>query len=354
MWMVIFTYENYLEYEKYLKETKEKDLINNFYNHIINKFTNTQLNTATLNDVEGKYKVGNSKVKNKHDKIFRTILDKKENAEYLINKAYGENLVTKDEIEKYNSSYITEIFENRESDVVYKLKNKQVFFLIEHQTKIDYSMPFRILDYEYLIMKSAIDPNKIKNKYYKLPYVMPIVLYTGKQKWDAEEFIEDKQESINNHNVKLGSYNIIDVNNYTEKELLQNNVLVSKMMLIEKAKNTKETIEYFEKIAANVKQEDKLILQRIIKIIYKEKIGKEEKNKLINKIMGGEKNMLAVLDMIDKENQMYINKGKEEGIKENCVQIIKNMLENKFSIDSIIKATKMSKEDIEKIAKSMK
>ena len=332
MWMVIFTYENYLEYEKYLKETKEKDLINNFYNHIINKFTNTQSNTATLNDVEGKYKVGNSKVKNKHDKIFRTILDKKENAEYLINKAYGENLVTEDEIEKYNSSYITEIFENRESDVVYKLKNKQVFFLIEHQTKIDYSMPFRILDYEYLIMKSAIDPNKIKNKYYKLPYVMPIVLYTGKQKWDAEEFIEDKQESINNHNVKLGSYNIIDVNNYTEKELLQNNVLVSKMMLIEKAKNTKETIEYFEKIAANVKQEDKLI----------------------NKIMGGEKNMLAVLDMIDKENQMYINKGKEEGIKENCVQIIKNMLENKFSIDSIIKATKMSKEDIEKIAKSMK
>ena len=354
MWMVIFTYENYLEYEKYLKETKEKDLINNFYNHIINKFTNIQSNTATLNDVEGKYKVGNSKVKNRHDKIFRTILDKKENAEYLINKAYGENLVTKDEIEKYNSSYITEIFENRESDVVYKLKNKQVFFLIEHQTKIDYSMPFRILDYEYLIMKSAIDPNKIKNKYYKLPYVMPIVLYTGKQKWDAEEFIEDKQESINNHNVKLGSYNIIDVNNYTEKELLQNNVLVSKMMLIEKAKNTKETIEYFGKIAANVKQEDKLILQRIIKIIYKEKIGKEETNKLINKIMGGEKNMLAVLDMIDKENQMYINKGKEEGIKENCVQIIKNMLENKFSIDSIIKATKMSKEDIEKIAKSMK
>ena len=81
-------------------------------------------------------------------------------------------------------------------------------------------------------------------------------------------------------------------------------------------KETKETIEYFEKIAANVKQEDKLILQRIIKIIYKEKIGKEETNKLINKIMGGEKNMLAVLDMIDKEYQMYINKGKEEGIKE--------------------------------------
>ena len=29
--MVIFTYENYLEYEKYLNETKEKDLINKTY-----------------------------------------------------------------------------------------------------------------------------------------------------------------------------------------------------------------------------------------------------------------------------------------------------------------------------------
>ena len=125
-------------------------------------------------------------------------------------------------------------------------------------------------------------------------------------------------------------------------------------MLIEKAKDTKETIDYFKKIIESVKQEDKLILQRIIKIIYEEKIGKKETNKLINKIIGGEGNMLAVLDMIDKENQMYINRGKKAGRKESCIQIVKNMLKKKFTFNTISEVTNMPESEIEKIAKSMK
>ena len=114
-------------------------------------------------------------ITNKHDKIFRTILDKKEEAVALINQAIKTELKT-EEIEKYTSSFVNKIFENREADIVYKYENKNIFFLIEHQTKIDYSMPYRILEYEIEIMKSAIDIRKIKNKEYKLPLVIPIVL----------------------------------------------------------------------------------------------------------------------------------------------------------------------------------
>lgn len=52
--------------------------------------------------------------------------------------------ISENEIEKYTSSYITEELKNSESDVVYKLKNENVFFLIEHQPRIDYSMPYRM------------------------------------------------------------------------------------------------------------------------------------------------------------------------------------------------------------------
>ena len=38
-------------------------------------------------------------------------------------------------------------------------------------------MPYRILEYEIEIMKSAIDIRKVKNKEYKLPLVIPIVLF---------------------------------------------------------------------------------------------------------------------------------------------------------------------------------
>ena len=143
-----------------------------------------------------------------------------------------------EEIEKYNSSFINKLFQNKEADIVYKIKDKNIFFLIEHQSKIDYSMPFRLLEYEVAIIRSAIDKSKIKNKSYKIPLVMPIVLYTGKQKWNANKYLEKSQEKIQGLNIKIGNYSLVDINNYTEKELLEDNTFISKMMLIEKSKNT--------------------------------------------------------------------------------------------------------------------
>lgn len=99
-------------------------------------------NIYTLSEQSEEYFITN----NKHDKIFRTLLDKREDAVELINKAIQTKLIAQN-IEKYNSSFVNKIFQNREADVVYKLKERNIFFLIEHQTKIDHSMPYRILEY---------------------------------------------------------------------------------------------------------------------------------------------------------------------------------------------------------------
>ena len=106
---------------------------------------------------------------------------------------------------------MNKIFQNREADIVYKYKDKNIFFLIEHQTKIDYTMPYRIVEYEIEIMKSAVDIRKIKNKEYKLPLVVPIVLYTGKKKWDAKRYLEESQETLDGVKIKAGNYNLVDM-----------------------------------------------------------------------------------------------------------------------------------------------
>ena len=202
-----------------------------------------------MQETKEEYKITGSKTKSyenkinqKHDKIFRTILDKKENAVFIINKAVDAKIKI-DDIEKYKNSFVNKMFQNREADIVYKMKDKNIFFLIEHQTKIDYSMPFRILEYEVAIMKSAIDMNKIKTKNYKLPLVISIVLYTGNRKWNAAEYLQKSQETLRNIKEDVGKYNLIDVNNLTEKELLEDDTFITKMLLIEKSKNTEETVE---------------------------------------------------------------------------------------------------------------
>ena len=118
------------------------------------------------------------RINNEHDKIFRTVLDKKTDVSKILNKFLGLNIKT-EELEKYNSSYIDPKFKNKEADIVYRIKDKNIFLLIEHQTKIDKDMPYRLLDYSNGIMRSASEDKK-------RPSVIPIVLYTGKTKWKIE------------------------------------------------------------------------------------------------------------------------------------------------------------------------
>ena len=306
-------------------------------------------------------------VNHQHDKIFRTVLDRKSDAIALINKALNTQLEVQD-IEKYNSSFINKVFQNREADIVYKIKDRSIFILIEHQTKVDYLMPYRILEYEVAIMQSAIDLDKIKNKESKIPLVIPIVLYTGNKKWNAKKYLEENQEKIEGIENGLGNYNLIDINELTEKELLEDNSFISKMMLIEKSKNTENIVEILEKIVKITKEEDKETLRRIISIILEEKIGITKAKELIEKMEGDEGNMLAVVDMIRRENQMYIEigkkegkiegkkEGKKEGVKQGelkeKIKIVTNMLKEKFNIETIQKITGINKEEIEKIAQN--
>ena len=297
-------------------------------------------------------------VNHQHDKVFRTVLGRKSDSIVLINKVLNTQLGPQD-IEKYNSSFINKVFQNREADIVYKIKDKNIFILIEHQTKIDYSMSYRILEYEVAIMQSAIDLNKIKNRESKIPLVIPIVLYTGNKKWKAKKRLEESQEKFDGLNNGLGNYNLIDINEFTEKELLEDDTFISKMMLIEKARSTENIIDALRIIVKITKEEDKSTLRRIITIILEEKIGITKAKELISKLEGDGENMLAVVDMIRRENQMYIEIGKKEGKKEGekkgelkeKIKIVTKMLKEKFSIDMIQKITGVDKEEIEKIEK---
>ena len=368
----IFTYKDYLQYKDLFSkksEDNQKEETNGIeYNkkRNLNKYFNI---LAKNNHAEGKLQeismlaeesAKYECVNNEHDKIFRTILGKKQEAVAFINKAIKTNIKI-EEIEQYNSSFVNDVFGNEEADIVYKIKERGIFFLIEHQTKIDYSMPYRLLKYQVAIMESAIDENKIRNKSYKIPLVIPIVLYTGDKKWNANKFLEKSQEKIKGVNIRIGNYNLVDVNDFTEKELLEEKDFLSKMMLVEKAKNSDDIVSAVERILKVTKEEDRDLLKRIILIILNRKIGENEAYRLANKLKGDDENMLAVLDMIDRENQMYIDIGRKEGKIEGKKEgktlekfnIVKKMLKEKFNIEIIQKITGVDKKEIEKIAKEI-
>lgn len=134
------------------------------YNLYQEKYGDYGLNLLNDNEVEYQF----VKINHPHDKICRKALDKKKDAVKIINRILNEGeKISASEIEKYTSSYISDELRNSESDVVYKLKNENVFFLIEHQTKIDYSMPYRMLniggDADMLAVFDMIREEKLKD-----------------------------------------------------------------------------------------------------------------------------------------------------------------------------------------------
>ena len=126
----------------------------------------------------------------KHDKIIRDILNDKEEVVKIINKYIKpKEKLKKEEIEKYETSYITKNFQNKEADIVYKLKGKEVYFLIEHQTKVEKSMAYRMAEYSLEIIRSRVRDKILRTD--KYPKVLPVVIYTGIPKWTAKIRFED-------------------------------------------------------------------------------------------------------------------------------------------------------------------
>ena len=195
-----------------------------------------------------------------------------------------------EEIEKYNRSFITSEFRYIQSDVIYKKKNQNIFFLIEHQSKIDYSMPYRILKYNMEIIESALDIAKVNSKMYKLPTVYTFVIYTGGKKWDANQYVLEKQERLQGAPREVfGNFRVIDINDYTKEELLKNEDLLSDMMLLEKAKAIEELESYLREIVRKkVNHKQKIFIQRLVEYILKSKIQEETYNQFVKMLKNEE------------------------------------------------------------------
>lgn len=200
-----------------------------------------------LNDNSAEYKIPKKKINQPHDKTIKTILEQKEEATYLINKVLKlpeKRIELKPEdIEKYNRKFVTKTFENSEADIIYKMKSKDVLFLIEHQSKVDYSMPYRIMKYSVEIIENAIDTEKMNTKGYQYPSIYPIIIYTGKEKWKVDTQFNNLQQNLyDTEEVEFTKYNLVDINLISEQELIEDKSFLSKIFLIEKSRTEKDVV----------------------------------------------------------------------------------------------------------------
>jgi len=142
----------------------------------------------------------------KHDKGYKGILSNSAVFLHFLKKYFATAkwtaMISADDLERIDKSFITKGYGKIDSDVIYKLKiaGSDVYFyvLIELQSKVDFTMPFRLLRY-MVELKNDIFENtdgRIRSrKGFRMPAIVPIVLYTGKNRWTPamtyREYTED-------------------------------------------------------------------------------------------------------------------------------------------------------------------
>ena len=300
------------------------------------------------------YKLEMIRVNKPHDKIFKLILAEKKQAIELINKVLNLSpKLTENEIERYSTEHIDYLLRESASDFVYKMKQMDVFFLLEHQSTIDYNMPKRILEYEVEIIKEAVKGKRLTKNNHKLPMVIPIVIYTGSRRWNVEKYIQDCQVILKGaEKVKLGEYYVIDVNDYSNEELENDELFLSKVLLLEKLKREEEIIQVLDRIIHTEKDsKNQQILKRVIAFILKGKISDKNIEKLMKKLEKEEPDM--VIEVLQKENERQrkigIREGVKQGIKQATLKIAKKMLQSGIKLEEIEKVTGLTKEEIKKL-----
>lgn len=283
---------------------------------------------------------------NAHDKLFKDLLDDENELKEFITQFIGINILS-EEIEKCNNSYITKQYKRYEADMVYRIKGKDVYILIEHQSTVDVNMPYRIVNYYGELLKEAINETTT-NSY---PLIIPIVLYTGERNWKIETEYSKKvyEYKTSKKYIKL-EYELVDINKYTEEELLQKNTLLTYAMLIEKNRGKEPLINILEKISSRCNtNKNKKEMQRIINyLLYP--ILQENTKEMIGKFkIEEEMDMKTAQDYIREEMREL----RKEGIKEGINTIIINMIKNKVKIEEIKKYTGVEEKEIEKIVANM-
>ncbi|MPQ42954.1 Rpn family recombination-promoting nuclease/putative transposase [Clostridium tarantellae] len=273
-----------------------------------------------------------------HDKSYKDLYSKKEIAIDLL-KNFVKKEFTKDlraeDLTLVNKSFISSDYEETESDIVYKAKigdTEAIFYiLLEFQSRIDYRMPLRLLFYmvEILRVFSKNENHDKNDKNIKIPVVIPIVLYNGKQIWDVpNEFRKMFYNESKFHKGVLNfTYDVFDVNNgFTKEELIKSKNVTSAIFLLDQKITPKEFLDRVKAIALffdELSNEELKAIKHWIKNTTEERLAIKA-----NEVLDADKK--EVLSMV--ANNAFILKEMEEEAKKRGenkakLEVAKNLLD---------------------------
>jgi predicted transposase/invertase (TIGR01784 family) len=284
---------------------------------------------------------------NINDKGYRRMLSDKRNfLEFVRNRiaAPWTERLDADCLERLDARFVTKDFRDRESDIIYKAKigdDDAIFYLLlELQSETDFTMPFRLLVYMTELLRllfAEADENARERRTFRLPAVIPMVLYNGADEWNSmrsfKEYLRGYELFV--PNVIDFTYILININEPDEAELLKTPTLVNLAMFADRKGKPERVLGRLVKVLALSKHltaDEKLQLKDwLFDVILRKIEGKADADaiKCVKKAFEREEEQemtYAIERAIDEIERRGERRGERKGKLETAIAMINDGL----------------------------
>ena len=299
------------------------------------------INNCTDSEENQNTQMQSKRIDNPYDKGYKRIFSIKKNFLDFIKKYISLDWMmdlTEKDLELINKEFITVQFDTYESDLIYKVNTKEgsiyLFFLLELQSYNDFTMPFRLLVYMIAIWMDYFkncDKNARKQKDFRLPAIMPIVLHNGEKNWTAScsfKEIIDHADVFGKYVVDF-KYELVSVNKLDVSKIKESNTLIDNIFLADKKRTRKEWIDGIPELIHRIRLMNKDDFNEWTTWFFNviKKLNEEERSKLIEQLIeGDEKDMCSSFEMLlNKENLQGEVRGKTEERAQAVLELLEDI-----------------------------
>ena len=263
-------------------------------------------------------------------------------------------------LEKVATNFVNKEEKDRRTDIIFKVRyngeDLYIYLLLEFQSSVDKFMGLRVLSYIILFYEDLIKQNKVQDQ---LPFVFPLVLYNGDQRWTAatefSKLIRAPHTDMKQYVPEL-IYELLAINAMDPVVLQELKGAVSTLFVAEQSdeSNIQENLDRISHGIVEILDADlrKALYNFIVGILARRDVPAEELENISETEV---KSMLrtTVDRMWEKSKQEGKLEGrlegKLEGKHEEKIEIVKNMLDEGYKIEAIAKVTNLTIEEVKKI-----
>jgi len=289
-----------------------------------------------------------------HDHFFRTVMSDKRVAREFFETHLPKDVLSVidlNQLELQSASYIDDMRKESIADMLFKTvisgHEAYIYLLVDHQSRPDELMPFRTLRY----LCNVIDQHLKGSDNKKIPLILPLVIYHGRQPWDYSTNINDLVDAPKQlvETYFLKPFTLIDLTEI-EDEVLKQKTWAGVMELTLKHIFAKDMLPYLNDIIGLLKRLERSngnsFTENVLIYIL-------DRGELSNKDTFIELVKTKLAPEVGEKIMTIAEQFKAEGIQQGIELVAKRLLSEGAEIDYVAKITNLSLAKIKELKEKL-